>query len=115
MAWFTLTEKLVITGAFLAIVALAVGTEDDPGLVVTGQETVKELRPVAAPAPLAEAAPQSEVEAPQPSNADIPLPQAAVTTAPQPEVASDDDDDDQAFSPELGRVPLDFSKGPPPG
>lgn len=38
MFGLSLVEKLAITGAFLALVALAVGTENDPGIVVTGTE-----------------------------------------------------------------------------
>lgn len=33
----SITEKLAVTGAFLALVAMVVGTEDDPGLVADGQ------------------------------------------------------------------------------
>ena len=34
----SLTEKLAIAGAFLALVALAVGTENDPGVVARQAE-----------------------------------------------------------------------------
>lgn len=34
---FSLAEKLAVAGAFCALVVLAVGTEDDPGVIVTEQ------------------------------------------------------------------------------
>lgn len=37
---FSLTEKLAVAGAFLAVVALGVGTEDDPGVVVEQTEQI---------------------------------------------------------------------------
>ncbi len=42
---FSLTEKLAMTGAFLALVAMGVGTEAEPGVVVTQPAAVAELRP----------------------------------------------------------------------
>lgn len=108
-ASFSLTEKLAVTGAFLALVALAVGTEDDPGLVVTGQEAVTELRPAISPPAASPAPPASETLSPSsPSLAEPVTPPAALKP---PEV----EDGAGQFDPELGRVPLDFSKGPPPG
>lgn len=115
MASFSLTEKLAVTGAFLAVVALVVGTEDDPGPVVTGQETVKELRPLApASAPLVSPPSQTEREVPAAPVPDEPPPAVASAT-PTAALPTDTAEDDDRFSPELGRVPLDFSKGPPPG
>ncbi|HEU4820418.1 MAG TPA: hypothetical protein VFS87_04600 [Qipengyuania sp.] len=108
-ASFSLTEKLAVTGAFLALVALAVGTEDDPGLVVTGQEAVTELRPAAPPPAASPAPPASETPPSSPSLAEPATPPAALK--PPTEV----EDGAGQFDPELGRVPLDFSKGPPPG
>lgn len=35
-ASFSTTEKLLVAGAFLALVVLAVGTEDEPGVVAGG-------------------------------------------------------------------------------
>lgn len=125
---FSLTEKLAVTGAFLALVVLAVGTEDDPGLVIAGQETVKDLRVVGAPpapAPAPAAAPAPQAMQPQPVaepallSPATPTPspgqsQALVTSA-TPSVQTSAQDADGQFSPELGRVPQDFSKGPPSG
>lgn len=34
---FSLAEKLAVAGAFCALVVLAVGTEDDPGIVAAGK------------------------------------------------------------------------------
>jgi hypothetical protein len=114
MASFSLTEKLAVTGAFLAVVALLVGTEDDPGLVIDGQEAVKELRPAAAaPAPLAQAAPPASASGATPAPAETPPLDAAAPAPTAPTTPVEDQDDDKQFSPELGRVPLDFSKGPP--
>lgn len=114
-ASFSLTEKLAVTGAFLALVAMAVGTEEDPGVVVTGQETVTELRPaMPAPAPVPQAPqPQPESEAPPPPPPLLTEP-ATPTAASGPAVETEDEHEDGQFSTELGRVPRDFSKGPPP-
>ena len=46
---FSLTEKLAVTGAFLALVAMGIGTEDDPGVVVAGSQSVAHMQPAAAP------------------------------------------------------------------
>lgn len=54
MASFSLSEKLTVTGAFLVLVAMLVGTEDDPGVVVTGQAAIADARqttPARAPSP----------------------------------------------------------------
>lgn len=119
---FSLTQKLAVTGAFLALVALMVGTEDEPGLVVTGQETVKELRAAApSPVPPVAVAPPP-VPAPPPVSAVTPLPLSTPTPAqPQtqpagtamPAAPDTAKDVPGQFSPALGRVPRDFSKGPP--
>lgn len=34
---FSLTEKLAVMGAFLALVAMAIGTEEDPGVIAATQ------------------------------------------------------------------------------
>lgn len=122
---FSLTEKLAATGAFLALVALAVGTEDDPGLVIAGQETVKDLRGTAA-APAPAGLPAFKATQPQPLPANEPPLHSPATPTPLPgpsqapdasaaPVQTNVDDADGQFSPELGRVPLDFSNGPPTG
>jgi len=122
MASFSLTEKLAVTGAFLALVALAVGTEDDPGVVIAGQKAVVDMRPtVTTPAP--ERIP-AQLEQEPPEAAPSPTQKATqpvVVLPGQPiepegdEAKSGDEDDDGAFNPKLGRVPRDFSNGPPPG
>lgn len=122
---FSLTEKLAVTGAFLALVTMVVGTEDDPGLVVTGQDAVKEMRsapaiPAAAPSPSPlSAEPQPLVPSP-PAQLAPPEPVTAAAQTPQPidipAAATGSDtpaDIPGQFSPTLGRVPRDFSKGPP--
>lgn len=38
---FSLTEKLAVAGAFCALAVFAVGTDDNPGVVVAGQQTVE--------------------------------------------------------------------------
>lgn len=82
MAGFSLTEKLAVAGAFLALVALGVGTEDDPGMVVTGQDEIKALK---------RSSPQPEMVPPRPATVprDIPqvLPPDAAVSAP-PEAAA---------------------------
>ncbi len=107
---FSLTEKLAVTGAFLALVAMAVGTEDDPGLVVTSQDTVKDLRVVR---PAEPAAPQAANElapsSPRPSSDDTEIPVAA----PAPLSHDNRDALHPDYDPELGRVPRDFTNGPP--
>lgn len=113
---FSLTEKLAVTGAFLAIVALAVGTEDDPGVVVTSKETVKELRPTAERAPDRPEIVEAEPDI-RPVTNDVPpspLPPPSGPDAPTDEPTPAAADRDDQFSPELGRVPRDFSNGPPP-
>lgn len=107
---FSLTEKLAVTGAFLALVAMAVGTEDDPGLVATSQDSVKDLRIVrpagsAAPPTVAELAPPS----PLPAMEQVQIPVAA--PAPLPHDNRDTSHPD--YDPDLGRVPRDFTNGPP--
>lgn len=116
-ASFSLTEKLAVTGAFLALVAMVVGTEDDPGMVVTGQETVKDLR-LAAPDPQPETAPQpptppltlasEALPPPAPPSESTRSTSGQGSATPQP-----GHDGDKQFDPELGRAPLDFSNGPP--
>ncbi len=109
---FSLTEKLAVTGAFLALVAMVVGTEDDPGVVVTGQEVAKELRPDA-PLP----APSAEVPQPVETRSEIVEPQPALTEPgliPEPSPPTQSANPPE-FNAELGRVPLDLSKGPPAG
>lgn len=110
MASLSLTEKLSITGAFLAVVAVAVGTEDDPGVVVASPDMMRELRPaVPTDPPPVEDAPAPIV--PSTSN------QAATATdgpsiiGAEPENESESGDGE--VDAELGRVPLDFSNGPP--
>lgn len=117
---FSLTEKLAVTGAFLALVAMVVGTEDDPGLVIAGQEAISDLRPApprpALPAPVASPRLASNPTASVPPSPSAPV-NPTVDAPPLPETAprGGGEDDDSQFSPELGRVPLDFSKGPPSG
>lgn len=55
---FSLTEKLAVAGAFLALTAMAVGTEDDPGVVVT------EATKVSVPQPAQRVVPQAAPAAP---------------------------------------------------
>ena len=43
----SLSEKLLVAGAFVALVAMAVGTEDDPG-VIAASSTMREGQAVAA-------------------------------------------------------------------
>lgn len=114
MAAFSLTEKLAVTGAFLAIVALVVGTEDDPGLVVTSQQSIVAQRPARSAAiPAADpvdasTVPVAEVaEAPPPVVTASAPPKAASTAAPTGTKPP------KQFDPKLGRVPLDFTNGPP--
>lgn len=61
MASFSLTEKLAVTGAFLAVVAMVVGTEEEPGVLVTSKETVTALRTNPPPRPPAAPAAPAEV------------------------------------------------------
>lgn len=113
---FSLTEKLAVAGAFLAIVAMAVGTEDDPGVVVTTKETVTELRPTATNAPDRQGVVASKPEVRPVANdvppSPVPPPPGPYAPPDEPTPAAADRDDQ--FSPELGRVPRDFSNGPPP-
>ena len=39
---FSLSEKLLVAGAFVALVAMAVGTEDDPGVVAASASRIAE-------------------------------------------------------------------------
>ena len=48
MSGYSLTQKLGVAGAFLVLVALAVGTEDDPGFVVAGSSELASRRPALA-------------------------------------------------------------------
>lgn len=90
MAGFSLTEKLAVTGAFLALVAMAVGTENDPGIVVVGKDEIAKLRPVTppaapAPAPVSEIANAVDPVEPVPTEPDPPPPivmQAPVAPPP---------------------------------
>lgn len=110
---FSLTEKLAVAGAFLALVAMAVGTEDDPGLVIAGPEQVKDLRvatPSRSAAPRATAEPGPPVPAPPlPSSdeADIPHATPMLLSRNHPDALHPD------FDPDLGRIPRDFSNSPP--
>ncbi len=58
---FSLIEKLAVAGAFLAVVALGVGTEDDPGVVVEQTEQI------ASRAETAQAAPPPPAASPTPT------------------------------------------------
>ena len=125
---FSLTEKLAVTGAFLALVAMVVGTEEDPGLVVAGQDAVKDMRSTPAvpepalPPPPPEAAsaapPLLNPTPPQPLAPANPIAASAQAQQPAEPPAASAEADTPAdvpgqFSPKLGRVPRDFSKGPP--
>lgn len=107
---FSLTEQLAVTGAFLALVATAVGTEDDPGVVVTSKDTVKDLRLVqpiglATPKMASELAPSG----PLPSSEDAEGP----VSAPPPLLLNNPEASHPDYESELGRVPRDFTNGPP--
>lgn len=73
MAAFSLTEKLAVTGAFLALVAMAVGTEQNPGIVIVGKDELARTRageaPSAPPVPVGETVP--DPSPPQPPPADM--------------------------------------------
>lgn len=38
---FSLVEKLAVAGAFCALIAMGVGTEDDPGIIAAQSEVTK--------------------------------------------------------------------------
>lgn len=113
---FSLTGKLAATGAFLAFVVMAVGTEEEPGLVIAGKEAFVEMRPPVLTPPPAAAVPQQALSVSVPSPVPPPVGHSEDPDAGEtPEGQLDATGADGQVSPELGRVPLDLSKGPPSG
>lgn len=88
---FSLTEKLAVAGAFLAVVALGVGTEEDPGLVV---EQTQEI------AAKADAVQQQPPPPPAPTPTATSTSEALPSDQPhayQSEAAAEATDDDEAM------------------
>lgn len=111
---FSLVEKLAVTVAFCALVAMAVGTEDDPGVVAQTQQdmTAQSGSPILhndppLPIPAPPPPPVAELAAPPPLAPPVPTPAPVQTPAPQP-TTSALPVPDGAFDPELGRVPIDM-------
>lgn len=102
---FSLAEKLAVAGAFLAVVALGVGTEEDPGVVVAQTEqiaakaeAVQTARPAPAPGPAATAADPAE-----------PLrPETPAIDQGEADDAAPDNADNAADRRDPGRPPIDM-------
>lgn len=89
---FSLVEKLALTGAFLGIVAMAVGTDEDPGLVAEQAEVLAARAKERAHEPLpAREAPPAEA-GPAPATPDTPpaadVNEGSAVTAASPDTQS---------------------------
>ncbi|WP_133365993.1 hypothetical protein [Qipengyuania sediminis] len=114
MSGFTLPQKLGVAGAFLLLVALAVGTEDEPGFVVAGTSDLAIRRTALASAGASSVKPASSVQPSSPASVQAaPVGEPIGASAPLPAIAMQPPVDPQGpLAPQID-LPAVPETGPP--